>query len=665
MKRALILLAATMLILSACAPVGVPTSAPTTNVALLPTDTPASTSVALLPTDTLAPTDTPMSTSTFTAPPTPTMDVTIRADLTRPGSPLSALLKPSANLHPMWGDRNQAPITWWQAQVPRWQEGTYFFILDLWHIENGDMNLAQGRYPEALVRFAGPQANTFIGIERIPASLEPPECQQDDPEHPRWAGQCAPTNYEAYQRVLEALITYLSVPGVVMPNSQATQILGIAGRPSLGLDGLHYNFWHEINSGQWNWRDGPATWFRLYDYWIAAVRAVRARYPQVHFRVGTMFQGDTFEDSYTGPQETHSELLAFLQNLFLPFVNGRASERMPDYVYRAEPPLDLEFYALNPRRNENHFWLNDWDDSDADGQGFYAELQGVFSAAGFGDIEYVNWALQSNHVQVEAPLLPNPPPRKPEVRYWGAERDSEMGAAAQAALQYEVARSPVIPISYSWAEWLSDVNESVNKDIAWDFPLYHGATGNAFTYAYYAKPTYNVMRMLGMQETIRLTADIADGVSPPRRSYVGAIVTRDETGRHIVVLLWYYIPPEDLETAAGRRYEDLRAYANTRLPIDLEVVLEGLGEGLYRLERYLVDETHSNGFHYRQQIADAKVPAEVANGWLPSNNPYGASVALEQVEGRDGVSPEGGTLSLRYEGVAPWTVMLIDLRKGE
>jgi hypothetical protein len=50
------------------------------------------------------------------------------------------------------------------------------------------------------------------------------------------------------------------------------------------------------------------------------------------------------------------------------------------------------------------------------------------------------------------------------------------------------------------------------------------------------------------------------------------------------------------------------------------------------------------------------------NGWLPGNNPYDASVALERVEARDGVSPAGGTLSLRYAGVAPWTVMLIELR---
>jgi len=95
------------------------------------------------------------------------------------------------------------------------------------------------------------------------------------------------------------------------------------------------------------------------------------------------------------------------------------------------------------------------------------------------------------------------------------------------------------------------------------------------------------------------------------------------------------------------------------------VVLEGLGEEPYRLERYLVDETHSNGFHYRQQIADAEAPAAEVNGWLPGNNPYGASVALERVEEREGIWSEGGSLRLRYEGVAPWTVMLIDLRKGE
>jgi len=172
------------------------------------------------------------------------------------------------------------------------------------------------------------------------------------------------------------------------------------------------------------------------------------------------------------------------------------------------------------------------------------------------------------------------------------------------------------------------------------------------------------MRMLGMQETTRVPAEITDTVSPSKRDYVGAVVTRDETGGHVVILLWYYIPPEDLENVAGQRYENLRAYADAHLRTDVEVVLDGLGEGPYRLDRYLVDETHSNGFHYRQQIAEAKVPAEDVNGWLPGNNSYNASGALEKVEARDGVSPTGGTLSLRYAGVAPWTVMLIDLQQA-
>jgi len=46
-----------------------------------------------------------------TATPTPTPGVTIRANLTRLGSHLPALLKPKANLRPMWGDCNQSAFT--------------------------------------------------------------------------------------------------------------------------------------------------------------------------------------------------------------------------------------------------------------------------------------------------------------------------------------------------------------------------------------------------------------------------------------------------------------------------------------------------------------------------------------------------------------------------
>jgi len=589
-----------------------------------------------------------------TATPTPTPGVTIRADLTRPGSPLSSLLKPGANLHPMWGDRNEAPIAWWQAQVPHWQEGTYFFHLDLFNIGDGTIDLAQGRYPDALTRFAVPPANAFVLIDRVPGSLEPSEClNPNNYPHHQDTARCAPTSYETYQKVLEALLTYLSVPGVVMPDNRPTQILGIAGHPSLGLEGLHYIFWHEANSTGW-W-DTTAAWFQLYDTWIAAVRHVRHTYPEVHFKVGTEFMGDNRLITYEGWQRNHEDLLSYL-DLFLSFLNGNPPKDHEDYQYRAQPPLDLEFYAFNPRNDRNEHWIHDWPD------GFYRAIQDRFAQYGFENMTYVAWALESGHTQVEAPVRAG---NEPDRLYVGAERDSEMGAAAQIALQYDVERSPVIPISSAWAEFLSDAGEDVNDFLPWDFPLYCGATGNAFTYAYYAKPTYNVMRLLGMQEGTRVPTEITDTVSPPKRDYVGAVVTKDETGRHVVVLLWYYIPPEDLESVAGQRYEDLRAYADTHLRTDLEVVLDGLGEGPYRLERYLVDETHSNGFHYRQQIAKAKAPAEDVNGWLPENNPYDASVALERVEARDGVSPAGGTLRLRYAGVAPWTVMLIDLRQAD
>jgi len=204
---------------------------------------------------------------------------------------------------------------------------------------------------------------------------------------------------------------------------------------------------------------------------------------------------------------------------------------------------------------------------------------------------FVAWALESGHTQVSAPLVPEPAPNKPVLRYWGAERDSEMGAVAQLALQFDAERSPVIEVRHSWGEWLRDPVDcyGVNRDVVpAGYPLYRGCEGNSFTYGGYAKPTYNVMRMLGMQAELRLPVTISSEESPRQRDRVGAIVTRDPAGRRVVVLLWYYVAPEDLQSAAGRRYEDLRDFANANLRRDVQVALDGLGPGPYRLERYVV-----------------------------------------------------------------------------
>ncbi|MFQ5460126.1 MAG: hypothetical protein ACE5EL_04985, partial [Anaerolineae bacterium] len=195
-----------------------------------------------------------------------------------------------------------------------------------------------------------------------------------------------------------------------------------------------------------------------------------------------------------------------------------------------------------------------------------------------------------------------------------------------------------------------------------EYPLYRGCEGNGFTFGGYAKATYNIMRMLGMQEKLRVPVQITYGGSARIRNRVGAVVTRDQSGERVVVLVWYYIAPDSLRNAAGLRYEDLRAYGNENLRGNVEIVLDGLGPGTRHVEGYVVDETRSNGFHYRQAIADAKAPADEANTWLADNNPFAASVALERVESRDAVRTEAGRLSLRYEGVAPWTAMLIEVR---
>ncbi|MBI2459620.1 MAG: hypothetical protein HYV53_03655 [Parcubacteria group bacterium] len=630
--------------------------------------------------------------------------IALTSNIGQKGAELSSMLKPNANLHPIYGEYLDYPLSLWPREVPRWQEGTYFFFLELANIPQ-TISLTNSRFVDALKTLRDTDAAIFIDITTIPqavfqdtscvdgsppnAGIWPPDlfsvksngctfqCVFDNKE------KCAPKDYEQYRQIAEMLITYLSVPASqlangVMPNTLATQTLGIAGQPPLGVKNINYIFGSEPNIYA-GWADSDFNFFKLYDYWIAAVRNVRQAYPKTTFKIGVQFNGDVcIKKGINCPNEgfyDHSLLLNYYLPNFFSFLKGSLAVPQIAYEYHSQPPLELEFYTFNPRQSDNYHWVYDWPDK------FYQKLKNTFTKYGFVNLPYAGWALESAFYEVAAPLLPGVDERP----FLGIERDNEIGASAQIALQHDASKI----FTYSWAEFIRDAGESINiqnsimpvcgNGISVNDPkcslyrLYTGGTGGSFTFGNIIKATYNVQRMMGMQEKIRLPVKVVDNFSPPNRDYVGVIVTKSANNEDIAVLVYYYIPPSDaIGHCAGNSYDRLRKCANKDGKLDFNISLDGLKPGKYQITRYLVDETHSNGFTYRQQICNPIIdrggkqktcgvikPDEV-NHWTRGNNPYNASVALEQVENRK-IENFQGTMNLIYQDVAPWTVMFIKL----
>jgi hypothetical protein len=649
--------------------------------------------------------------------------VIIGSDLDLTSQSLPPLLKPGA--HPNPRHINDNTLSWWQQDVDPDTTGTYFVKLSLYQIGNGtDITSGSDKYTDLMRRKSG--ANVFVTIFHTPSRLFKAEGEATgcwDYDHPGNEEEetdqqrCAPNDYDYYQEVVEDLLTYLVVENDTMDiSARSDSILGIDGEPTMGLDNLKIMFWYEANGVGWD--DADSSWLKLYDYWIEVVRFVRDSTSANHFEVGVELQGSN-QVSVTGQwNRDHDDLLEYLDQTFLPFLDS-SQVVMDDttmfYPYRESnpPPFDeFDFYAFNPRNNNNHHWIYDWSDD------FYEAIQDTFSSHGYDSLYYACWSLQSGHTEVEALLLPGIQnsvfPDCGDSLYLGVDRDSEMGAAAQIAHQHDAWHSPVIDISYYWPEWLkahhyckldpfeckgcygAASHKGWIKD--WDppdncpddmcYPLYVGCESNAFSAGYescenpnersggYAKASYNLSRMLGMQETLVYPDTVIENITdslPKPRSFVGGVVTSDSDKDDIAILFWYYIPPEDLTTLLSTTlYDSLRSYANDSLGADFAIKLKNLTQGDYLLDRWMIGECHSNGFKYRTEIYEYFTGQESCNiSALAINNTVRdtlyndcdePSIGLQQVE-FDAEKQVGasGNLHLAYPDITPWTVMLIKL----
>jgi hypothetical protein len=312
--------------------------------------------------------------------------------------------------------------------------------------------------------------------------------------------------------------------------------------------------------------------------------------------------------------------------------------------------------------------------------------------------------------------------------YPGIELDNHMGAVnylAQVWDHFESENQTTIPISHLkglWAEFWAlggsglggdyggpgypddgewpDHDEDTKKS-AWDYGFYKGNSGMLYTNSMglnmyelppdtgatsVKKAYYNVAEMMSKLKGTQLNVTYENLTWPlfDRRDFIRGVITKDElTGDH-AVLFWYYLNPDDFIPATpgnGYAYYDdiLERVESMGLAKTIGIELNGLPsfQG-YKLTRYVVNETLSNGWSYRTDIFDIYQAAEnehdkiaaianindcTLNGDCDIDG-YDLSVALEKVD--DGIlisADSEGKLEIEYPNISPWTAMLLVLEK--
>ena len=258
---------------------------------------------------------------------------------------------------------------------------------------------------------------------------------------------------------------------------------------------------------------------------------------------------------------------------------------------------------------------------------------------------------------------------------------------------------PGYPGNGEWPDHDGDSDSS-----AWDYGFYKGNTGMLYTNSkglnmYEMPPTagatsvkkayYNVAEMMSKLKGTQLNVTYQNLTWPQydTRDYIRGTITKDETTGDYAVLFWYYLNPDDfVSVTPGDGFANyngiMTAVGSLGLEKNIGIELTGLPSlEHYRLTRYVVNDTLSNGWHYRTHIFDIYRDAATEHDRVLAiaaindctlhgtcdidGQSYDLSVALEKVD--DAVSVQAdpdGTVELEYPNVGPWTAMLLVLEEG-
>ncbi len=244
--------------------------------------------------------------------------------------------------------------------------------------------------------------------------------------------------------------------------------------------------------------------------------------------------------------------------------------------------------------------------------------------------------------------------------------DNEVGASLVPARIWDMTQASLPPDLQSYAF----VGEGPQYDY---LPLFKGTVG-VFTSQTTGliKGITNVFRLLNRLEEQELTIDY------PPNNRLNLIATADENADRIAVLGWYHVNIKPYETDGTIQYDDLLAglEADGIGPVTATLSFENLTPGAtYTQTVYVVDQTHSNAFPYRQAVFDdltancgdsstwerscVYTRIDEINTWTLDSTNGAASVALEFTTSTLTADDQGrAEVAITLEPYSAWLVVL-------
>jgi len=535
-------------------------------------------------------------------------DMTISVNMKQPGKPLPRTWKASQKLMTNTQDRlpSDYVLTKWEEEIGF--DGNYRLKTELLLVSIGKVSLED--YADVCRRIAADGGTPFLTLLGIPHHLmSDPEALGMPPDTKPWL--IRPNNPQAFKDLVKNYILFFSGDGLVIDNRH----LGLQGADSQGIKGIQYHFWVEP-TGHDKWQDTYLEFFKLYDRFNQAVREIRDEHPLLDFKVGGIhlncwiYDQDCWRNIPYDPLESTCQPLYFLDR----FLEYCTDPEISSEVRICDPPLDLEFFAFQTPRVNYHRNLTHRHHGD------YPYIKHLLDYYGYDDTEIIRADILSEFSQVKAQFIPGydfpPLGSGPEDSYIGCEVDNEIGASLIPAVLHDTTCSEDIHIDRVYFDFIKDIgyvyyanSENIPDGIA-DLGLYMGDQGIGFAGGSLRtveepvmKAGYNVLRMIGQLEDTMLDTGIETHFDNSE-DLINTIVTRDSETGNISILVWYYIYPnqfkEDWDKPIGYRELLNRPEMVTRT---VKIRLQNTNIRLARFRRFLMDEKHSNPWHYRKKIA--------------------------------------------------------------
>jgi hypothetical protein len=509
--------------------------------------------------------------------------------------------------HPVYNNNNDFPhpFVWSKLENEVGFGGTYCMTLNFYDIEKAKESLDMAEIGDRIENVLSQGGRPILILYGMPDSIS--SCPLNN-EECTGRPSFPPSDYDAWEEMVYAAITYLSAEGALVTHP----ILRLDDAPSRGLEGIYYHIWNEPNTNGIEYGGQPGEYHGPTEFWkgtreefqqlyLSSVRAVER--VEVDFGLDLMIGGCDFqrvEEFLYQVQENDSE------NWIVDFV---------DFCY--ENSLRLDFFTWNrisnnPNFNDDHHVSQIWRE--------------LLDGHGYEETELILVDVSSHIYVVSENCIGNT---------ISVERESEILASLIPAVFYKEVQ--VGMVERIVLEAVQDYNvEGENHD----YGLFRGGLGQMFTLSNVMKPAYNTFLMLSRlrDKRLRVTKEfvgINDETQDPNilvSEFIDCLATVDPQTGDLAILVWFYFNPDRFRGGVGQdlRYEVL----NDTLPEpkDTRIRINDIDSSdRYLMHRYQLDAMTSNSWYNRESIYDFLdsngAKADEVNNW--------PEVKLQEVETRE------------------------------